>query len=88
MEGVTMDIFGTIKSVVRELIDVSVVLIALAIVLSILVGGSLPFLGNVVGNMTTLVKDLGSNGVVGLIVLGIILWLFQNRGGSAAAARK
>ncbi len=83
-----MDIFGTIKSVVRELIDVSVVLIALAIVLSILVGGSLPFLGNVVGNMTSLVKDLGSNGVVGLIVLGVILWLFQNRGGSAAAARK
>lgn len=83
-----MDIFGSIKSVVRELIDVSVVLIALAIVLSILVGGSLPFLGNVVANMTALVKDLGSNGVVGLIVLGVILWLFQNRGGSAAAARK
>ena len=88
MEGVTMDIFGNIKSVVRELIDVSVVLIALAIVLSILFGGSLPFLGNVVGNMTALVKDLGSNGVVGLIVLGVILWLFQNRGGSSAAVRK
>jgi ABC-type enterochelin transport system permease subunit len=88
LEGVTMDIFGTIKSVVRELIDLSVVLIALAIVLTILVGGSLPFVGNVVANMTGMVKDLGSNGVVGLIVLGIILWLFQSRGGSVAVARK
>jgi hypothetical protein len=25
------------------------------------------------------VKDLGSNGLVGLITLGIIFWLFQNR---------
>ncbi len=87
MEGETMDIFGSIKSVVRELIDVSLVLIALAIVLSILVGGKLPFLGDVVTNLTDLVSKLGSNGVVGLIVLGVILWLFQNRS-SAAAARK
>jgi hypothetical protein len=26
-----------------------------------------------------LVKDLGSNGLVGLIALGVILWLFANR---------
>ena len=25
------------------------------------------------------VKDLGANGLVGLIALGIILWLFSNR---------
>jgi hypothetical protein len=38
-----------------------------------------PFLGNVVGNIVALVKDLGSNGIVGLIALGIILWLFSKR---------
>jgi ABC-type enterochelin transport system permease subunit len=81
-----MDMFGQIKNVVRELIDIGLVLIALAIVLSILVGGTLPFFGSVVGNLTSLVKDLGSNGLVGLIVLGVILWLFSNRG--TAAARK
>ncbi len=81
-----MDMFGQIKNVVRELIDIGLVLIALAIVLSILVGGTLPFFGSVVGNLTGLVKDLGSNGLVGLIVLGVILWLFSNRG--SAAARK
>ena len=82
-----MDMFGHVKNVVRELIDISLVLIALAIVLSILVGGTLPFFGSVVGNLTGLVKDLGSNGLVGLIVLGVILWLFSGRG-STAVARK
>ena len=82
-----MDIFGSIKSVIRELIEIGLVLIALAIVLSILVGGTLPFLGDVVGNLTNLVKNLGSNGLVGLIVLGIILWLFQGRS-TAVATRK
>lgn len=82
-----MDMFGHVKNVVRELIDIGLVLIALAIVLSILVGGTLPFFGSVVGNLTGLVKDLGSNGLVGLIVLGVILWLFSSRG-STAVARK
>ena len=66
-----MDMFGHVKNVVRELIDISLVLIALAIVLSILVGGpSMPFFGHVVDNLTGLVGKLGSNGLVGLIVLG------------------
>lgn len=83
-----MDMFGHVKNVVRELIDISLVLIALAIVLSILVGGpTLPFFGNVVTNLTNLVKDLGSNGLVGLIVLGVILWLFSGRGGTAPARK-
>lgn len=86
MEG-NMDMFGHVKNVVRELIDISLVLIALAIVLSILVGGTLPFFGSVVGNLTGLVKDLGSNGLVGLIVLGVILWLFSGRGGTAVARK-
>ncbi len=76
-----MDMFGHVKNVVRELIDISLVLIALAIVLSILVGGpSMPFFGQVVDNLTGLVGKLGSNGLVGLIVLGLILWLFSGRG--------
>jgi ABC-type enterochelin transport system permease subunit len=82
-----MDMFGHVKNVVRELIDIGLVLIALAIVLSILVGGTLPFFGSVVGNLTGLIKDLGSNGLVGLIVLGVILWLFSSRSGTATARK-
>ena len=82
-----MDMFGHVRSVVRELIDIGLVLIALAIVLSILIGGTLPFFGSVVDNLTGLVGKLGSNGLVGLIVLGVILWVFSGRG-STVAARK
>jgi hypothetical protein len=54
-------------------------LLALAIVCAMLVGANLPFFGNVVGNIMGLVSELGKNGLVGLIALGIILWLFANR---------
>ncbi len=81
-----MDVFGHARNVVRELIDIGLVLIALAIVMSILVGGTLPFFGSVVDNLTGLVGKLGSNGLVGLVVLGLIMWLFTNR--NVAVARK
>jgi len=46
----------------------------------LLVGGAnIPFFGNVATNITSFVKDLGSQGLVGLIALGFILWLFSNR---------
>ena len=35
------------------------------------------FLGNVVGNITALVAELGSAGLAGLISLGVVLWLFN-----------
>jgi len=81
-----MDMFGHARNVVRELIDIGLVLIALAIVMSILIGGTLPFFGSVVDNLTGLVSKLGSNGLVGLVVLGLIMWLFTNR--NAVVVRK
>ena len=54
-------------------------LLALAIVLALLVGTNLPFFGTVTANIMTWVKELGANGLVGLITLGIILWLFSHR---------
>ena len=59
--------------------DSSVALLALAIVLSLLVGANLPFFGAVTANIMGWVKDMGGNGLVGLITLGIVLWLFSNR---------
>jgi hypothetical protein len=69
----------TIKEWVGALTELALMLLALAIVLSLLVGSNLPFFGTVTANIVTWVKDLGSNGLVGLIVLGLILWLFSNR---------
>jgi hypothetical protein len=74
-----MKAIDTIKNWVGALTELGLMLLALAIVLAILVGSNLPFFGAVTGNLMGWVKDLGSNGLVGLITLGIIFWLFSNR---------
>jgi hypothetical protein len=61
------------------LTELALMLLALAIVLSLLVGANMPFFGAVTANIMAWVKDMGANGLVGLITLGIILWLFSNR---------
>ena len=69
----------TLKGWVGALTELGLMLLALAIVLGLLVGSNLPFFGTVTANIMTMVKDLGSNGLIGLIALGLILWLFSNR---------
>jgi hypothetical protein len=68
-----------LKDWIGQLTDLALMLLALAIVLSLLVGANLPFFGTVTANIMGWVKDLGGNGLVGLMTLGIILWLFSNR---------
>ncbi|HEV8679686.1 MAG TPA: hypothetical protein VGQ90_09950 [Stellaceae bacterium] len=68
-----------IKTWIGGLTDIGLMLLALAIVAALLVGGTLPFFGGVVGNIIALVNDLGKNGLVGLIAVAIILWLFSKR---------
>lgn len=69
----------TVKTWIGAITDIGLMLLGLAIVASVLVGNQLPFFGGVIANMIDLVKSLGSNGLVGLIVLGIVLWLFSHR---------
>ena len=71
--------FDTAKKWLVQITEIILLLVALAIVLQVLVGGTLPFFGDVVGNLVTLIKSLGDNGVVGLIAVAIILWLFSKR---------
>lgn len=78
-KGGSMKMIESIKSWIGALTDVGLMLLALAIVAALLVGGNLPFFGTVVGNIIALIKDLGANGLVGLIALGLIVWLFSNR---------
>ena len=69
----------TVKTWIGAITDIGLMLLGLAIVASVLVGNQLPFFGGVVTNLVELVKSLGGNGLVGLIVLGIIMWLFSHR---------
>ena len=66
----------TVKNFLRSVMDVAMVVIPLSVVLGIIFGPSVPFIGTaVVGNITDLVSSLGGNGLVGIIVLGILFWL-------------
>jgi hypothetical protein len=74
-----MDLMNTLKGWIGGLTEIGLMLIALAIVAALLVGPQLPFFGSVTANIVALVKDLGANGLIGLIALGFILWLFSKR---------
>ena len=72
--------FDTVRKTIGSITDIGMALLALAIVASLLVGPTnMSFLGDVVGNVTALVKSLGSAGLAGLISLGVVLWLIQNK---------
>ena len=68
-----------IKRWLGQITELGLLLIALAIVAQILVGPNLVFFGDVVGNLTDIIAALGQNGLVGLIAIAIILWLFAKR---------
>ena len=73
-----MPVVKNAKKAIANLTEIGVALLALAIVASLLVGASnMAFFGGVVGNITSLVSQLGSSGLAGLISLGVVLWLFQ-----------
>ena len=58
----------TVKSFLRGVMDVALVVIPLSVVLGIIFGPSVPFIGTaVVGNISGLVSDLGGGGLVGII---------------------
>ena len=60
-----------INDLVSQLTGIVIGLAGLGIVAAIVFGG--PVLGlDVIGGITTLVEDLSSNGVVGLLVLAIL----------------
>lgn len=67
------------KKWLGEITEIALLLIALGIAVEILVGTEVPFFGSIVTNLTALLNTLGNNGLVGLIALGIILFLFNKR---------
>ncbi len=74
-----MHFLEELKRWLGEITEISLLLIALGISVEILFGNTVPFFGGVVANLTTLLRTLGDNGLVGLIALGIILFLFHRR---------
>jgi len=76
-----MGILDKVKQFLSQIVELGLLFIAIGILLQIIVG-TMPgwVFGNVVNNLVVLIDSLGQNGVVGLIAIAIILWLFSRRG--------
>ena len=68
-----------IKKWLGEVTEIFLLLIAMGIAVEILFGSTVPFFGTIITNLTALLSTLGQNGLVGLISLGIIIYLFNRR---------
>ena len=65
---------------IRSLTEAGLALIALGVVLQILFGAAVPFIGiDVIGAVTGVVKSLGSEGLVGLVAVWV-LWGIYSKG--------
>ena len=62
-----------------EITEIFLLLVALGIVVEILFGENVPFFGGIIANLTRLLSTLGENGLIGLIALSIVLWLFYRK---------
>lgn len=65
---------------IRSLTEAGLALIALGVVLQILFGAAVPFIGlDVVGSVTGLVKTLGSEGLVGLAAIWVLWGIYSKK---------
>tara|TARA_Y100000590_G_scaffold116569_1_gene133042 strand:+ start:3032 stop:3241 length:210 start_codon:yes stop_codon:yes gene_type:complete len=65
-----------LTSTVNSLTHVVIALLGLGIVVSLL-GGNVPFVGEIADNIVSLVQGLGDAGIVGLIAAIIILGFYK-----------
>jgi hypothetical protein len=65
-----------LKKWLAEITEICLLLVALGVIVEILFGDAVPFFGGIVKNLTGLLATLGQNGLVGLIAMAIILFLF------------
>ena len=74
-----IEMFDTAKAWILRITELGLLLVALAIVLSVLFGDDVAFFGKIMGNVMAVVAALGSNGVVGLVAIAVILYLFMRK---------
>ena len=71
--------FDQIIGNVKKVTEAGVALLALGIILQIIFGKVVPFVGgDIVGNITAIVASLGAQGLVGLVALGVIYAIWQS----------
>jgi hypothetical protein len=68
-----MQIIDTIIGLLKKVTELGIALLALTVVLQIVFGSPVAFIGvDVVGNLTSILAGLGENGLVGLIAAAVL----------------
>ena len=71
--------FDQIIGNVKKLTEAGVALLALGIIMQVIFGNVVPFVGgDIVGNITAIVASLGEQGLVGLVAIGVIYAVWQS----------
>ena len=77
-----MEVLALVKKWAGALADTGVSVLALLIVLEVLLkGAAVPFLPavDVIGNVTSIVKTLGGEGIVGLAAVWVLFSIWKNK---------
>tara|TARA_R110002110_G_scaffold299843_1_gene513968 strand:+ start:144 stop:374 length:231 start_codon:yes stop_codon:yes gene_type:complete len=70
----------TARTWIGELTEMSVALLALAVVLQVLFGAAVPFFPvDVIGSVVDVTAQLGSEGLVGLVAVWVLMVLFSRK---------
>ena len=65
---------------IRSLTEAGLALIALGVVLQIIFGAAVPFIGlDVIGSVVGLVKQLGGEGLVGLAAIWVLWGIYSKK---------
>mgnify|MGYP001255581977 CR=1 FL=1 len=70
MMNMLMDLAG-------QLTNLAVALVGLGVALAVVFGSGVPFVGDILTNLIDLVNMLGENGIVGLVILGLLMSLYS-----------
>ena len=65
---------------IRSLTELGLAIIALGVVLQIIFGAAVPFIGvDVIGSVVGIVKQLGSEGLVGLAAIWVLWGIYDKK---------
>ncbi len=70
--------FNDMAKWIKTVTEAGVALLGLAIIVQVLFGNAVPFIGgDVIGSIAGIITSLGTQGLVGLVVLAVIYAIFN-----------
>ena len=72
--------FAVAGSFLGNVLDLGVKLLAVGVILQIIFGAAVPFIGvDILANVIKFITALGSQGLVGLVAIGVLGWSFNRK---------